>query len=51
MAPQMPVISSVFVLLVAVENRVVAQPLSVWSASLGGCGLAQAQSAMMFTSS
>lgn len=30
---------------------VVAQPASVWLVSLGGCGLAKAQSAMMFTSS
>lgn len=51
MAARVLVISSVSVLLVAVENRVVAQPSSVWSVSLGGCGLARAQSAMMFTPS
>lgn len=30
---------------------VVAQPAGVWLVSLGGCGLAKAQSAMMFTPS
>lgn len=51
MAPLLLVISSLSMLLVAVESRVVAQPSSVWLVSLGGCGLAKAQSAMMFTSS
>lgn len=36
------------VLLVAVVNGVAS---SVWLVSLGGCGLAKAQSAMMFTPS
>lgn len=51
MAARALVISSVFVLLVALENRVAAQPLSIWSVSSGGCGLARAQSATMFTPS
>ena len=38
-------------LFVAMESRVVAPPPSVWLVSLRGCGLAKAQSAMMFTSS
>lgn len=49
MAPLLPVIGSLSVLLVAVESRVVAQPASVWLMSLGAVVLAQ--SAMMFTPS
>lgn len=51
MAPLLPVIGSLSVLLVAVESRVVAQPASVWLMSLGAVVLATAQSAMMFTPS
>lgn len=52
MAQRVPLISSVFVFIVTVDNcGVVAQPPSIWAVSLGGCGLALAQSATMFTSS
>lgn len=51
MSPLLPVISSLSVLLTTVEDGVVTQPSSVWLVSLGGCGLARAQSAMMFTRS